>query len=357
MEYGQLTAPVQEQTKQEEAKKGISGSTIKIIAIVSMLIDHMAAALLTRILIQRGLFEISMQGMEQQLSWLAENALLYYGMMVMRFIGRLGFPIFCFLLVEGFQKTHNVGKYAFRLGIFALISEIPFDLAFSGKVLEFGYQNVYFTLLIGILALWAFDFFEKHDFRKEIQIVLTVAGILLLPGYLAIFAGNMVYGVMNSLTAMGVIRLMPDQSTRLAIWVALYLVFLVAMTVFYAIYRHVKGNDKAWRMCADLGTLAVAMFLADNLHTDYSGMGVLTIAMMYVFRRRKVISMLAGCIVLTLMSFSEITAFFALIPIALYNGKRGLKMKYFFYAFYPVHLLLIWLVALMMGMGWISVIG
>ena len=67
--------------------------------------------------------------------------------------------------------------------------------------------------------------------------------------------------------------------------------------------------------------------------------------------------MLAGCIVLTLMSFSEITAFLALIPVALYNGRRGLKMKYFFYAFYPVHLLLIWLAALMMGTGWVSVIG
>ncbi|MGN0167609.1 MAG: TraX family protein, partial [Acetatifactor sp.] len=61
--------------------------------------------------------------------------------------------------------------------------------------------------------------------------------------------------------------------------------------------------------------------------------------------------------VLTLMSFSEFTAFFALIPVALYNGRRGLKMKYFFYAFYPVHLLLIWLVALLMGMGWTSAIG
>ena len=358
MECGQYAAPVQGQTVQGATnRQGVSGSTIKIIAVIVMLIDHIAAALLTRVLIERGLFEIGTLGLEQQINWVMENAVLYYGMMVMRLIGRLGFPIFCFLLVEGFQKTHNVGKYAFRLGIFALISEIPFDLAFSGKMLEFGYQNVYFTLLIGILALWAFDFFEKHNLKKEIQSVLTVAGILLLPGYLAICASNIAYNTMNSLTATGVIKLMPDQSTRIALGVGMYLVFLVAMTIFYAVCRHVKGREKAWRMCADVGTLAIAMFVADNLRTDYSGMGVLTIVMMYVFRKRKVISMLAGCIVLTLMSFSEFTAFFALIPIALYNGRRGLKMKYFFYAFYPVHLLLIWLIALMMGMGWTSAIG
>ena len=61
--------------------------------------------------------------------------------------------------------------------------------------------------------------------------------------------------------------------------------------------------------------------------------------------------MLSGCIVLSLMSLSELPAFLTLIPIALYNGERGLKMKYFFYAFYPVHLFLIWLIAALMGMG------
>jgi hypothetical protein len=56
------------------------------------------------------------------------------------------------------------------------------------------------------------------------------------------------------------------------------------------------------------------------------------------------------------MALNEITAFFVLIPIALYNGRRGLKMKYFFYAFYPAHLLILWLIAAAMGMGWIAVV-
>lgn len=346
MDSAQLNAPVNEAPVQQQKKKGISGSTVKIIAVAAMLIDHVAAALLTRILIQRGLYEISAAGdLNRIMQWMTENAALYYGMMFMRLIGRLGFPIFCFLLVEGFQKTGNVKKYALRLGLFALISEIPFDLACSGKVLEFGYQNVYFTLFIGILTLCAFDFFSRHDFGKALQILLTLAGILLLPAYGAL----VIYNVLAGSGLFG-------QGMGTALFAGAYIVLLIVMLAVYAVYRNTKGSDGAWRMCANMAVLALAMFAADNLHTDYSGMGVLTIAVMYLFRKMKVISMLSGCIVLTIMSFSEITAFLALIPIALYNGERGLKLKYFFYAFYPVHLLIIWLIAAAMGMGWISAV-
>ena len=334
MESAQLTAPLQGEPVQVETKKrGISGSTIKIIAVAAMLIDHIAAALLTRILIERGLLEIGMQDMEQQINWVMENAALYYGMMIMRLIGRLGFPIFCFLLVEGFQKTRSVRKYAIRLGIFALVSEIPFDLATSGKVLEFGYQNVYFTLLVGILALCAVDRLSKHELAPALRWLFTVTGVLAPVGYVFLMTGISLAFYIGGAIAIGA-------------------------TLGVLIYRlKKKGLAEMQKLCASITAVAAAMLLADFLRTDYSGMGVLTIVMMYVFRRKKVVSMLSGCIVLTLMSFSEITAFFALIPIALYNGKRGLKMKYFFYAFYPVHLFLIWLVALLMGMGWISAIG
>ncbi len=328
------------------AKKGISGSTIKIIAIVAMLIDHISAVVITRVLVARGLYEVAMSGNSQQLmEWMSlENALLYMLMFVMRLIGRLGFPIFCFLLVEGFQKTKNIKKYVFRLGIFALISEIPFNLAISGKFFDFGYQNVYFTLLIGILALCAFDFIQKNDVKKLFQVLLTAAGILMLPAYVAIVVRNVLSGL---LMAFGVAAVP---------FVTIYLVLVIPMVIFYIIYRVTQGSDKAWKLFANLATLSLAMFAADNLHTDYAGFGVLTIVAMYLFRKKKVISMLAGCIVLTVTNFIEITAFFCLIPVACYNGKRGLKMKYFFYAFYPAHLLILWLIALAMGMGWIPAV-
>lgn len=76
---------------------------------------------------------------------------LYY---IMRGIGRLSFPLICFLLVQGFIYTRSLGKYLARIGCFALISEIPYDLAFSGKPAAWSSQNIFFTLGIGLAVLW-----------------------------------------------------------------------------------------------------------------------------------------------------------------------------------------------------------
>ena len=73
---------------------------------------------------------------------------------ILRIIGRIAFPIFCFLLVEGFMHTHDVIRYMTRIGLFALISEIPFDLLFYGRILDGTHQNVFFTLFIGLVMLY-----------------------------------------------------------------------------------------------------------------------------------------------------------------------------------------------------------
>ena len=73
---------------------------------------------------------------------------------LLRWIGRLAMPVLCFFIGEGLRHTRSPRRYLLRLTEFALLSELPFDLAFYGGI-EWGHQNVYFTLALGLLALWA----------------------------------------------------------------------------------------------------------------------------------------------------------------------------------------------------------
>ena len=250
-------------------RKGISGSTLKIIAIITMLIDHIGAGVLGRLRVVRGMNEAADLN-----AWIDANSTLVITYLMMRFVGRLAFPIFCFLLIEGFEHTHDVKKYALRLLSFCLVSEIPFDLLFNGKILEFGYQNVFFTLFIGLMVMWGFQVVENQERFAKFKKVIFDAGIL-----------------------------------------------------------------------------AAGILAAEFLNTDYAGIGVACIVLLYVFRKKKSYQLLAGCI-----GFSwELTAPLAFIPIAFYNGKRGLSLKYFFYIFYPAHLLILYIICWAMGMGPIAV--
>lgn len=333
------------QSSAAPAKKGISGSTIKLIAIIAMLIDHIGATILERMLMNRGFGLV--YGNDDMLSnWFQQgtNAILFIFYIGMRLIGRFGFPIFCFLLVEGFLHTHSCAKYALRLFLFALISEIPFDLAFMGKVVYIGYQNVFFTLFIGLIALWAFDTIANR-LRGGVPAVLFRIGGYLLPSLYAAV-------VLTNLTFNTIFVEFQDVLSNPYYLVGIFWIILALVTVLIVhLYGKKRGSQRSRVLCADLTVLTIAMLLADLLQTDYSGMGVLTICIMYACRRSKVKEMLAGCIVLTVMSFMEITSFLMLIPIAKYNGKRGLNIKYFFYAFYPVHLALLYLICRLMGIA------
>ncbi len=101
---------------------------LKIIALITMLIDHI-------------------------------GMVLYPGEMWLRAIGRLSFPLFCFLLTEGYNYTSSKKKYVIRLAVFAVLSEIPFDLAKSNMLFNWKEQNVFITLLLGFLLIWAYDRF------------------------------------------------------------------------------------------------------------------------------------------------------------------------------------------------------
>lgn len=144
----------------------LSGTQLKYIACISMLIDHFAASVLTIGLLQ--------SGRAAQEVW----SPVIWGM---RMIGRLAFPIYCFLLVEGFQHTHDFWKYAKRMLLFALVSELPFDWAFYQGI-YFGHQNVYFTLFLGLLAMEALEKFRIKEGGPTVQGILGAAACVVIAG-------------------------------------------------------------------------------------------------------------------------------------------------------------------------------
>lgn len=156
------------------------------------------------------------------------------------------------------------------MGIFTVVSEIPFNLAFRDKLWDNSYQNVFFTLWIGLLALY---FIQKIEERREWgQITQTIGTI---------------------------------------------------------------------------GITLTAMQLAEMLRTDYAAYGVFSIVILYLLRRNRIAQAIGGAI-----SFVwEMPAPLGFLPVLLYNGKRGMKMKYFFYIFYPTHLLILYAISKYMGLS------
>jgi len=253
---------------------------LKLIALISMLIDHIAAVVLLPLLRASGQI-VSVTGsfgfretlllhlFEHQQQWIAVYE-------IMRIIGRLAFPLYCFLLVQGFTLTHSRKKYAARLLGFVFLSELPFDLALTGRWISPDSTNVFLTLFLGFISLWMFSRFE--EFRKR-----TAE----MPGL---------------------------------IW----------------------KNILAW--IAAISTLCGICYLADLLHSDYGAAGVITILILYLLRRTPCFAQLAGVILLSVLldSVIEYYAVFSVVPVFFYNYKRGRPIKYLFYLFYPLHLLLLY---------------
>lgn len=148
----------------------LSGSVLKMIAIVIMFIDHAALILLSNYPpALQPLFSIG-----------TKNYSLYR---VCRDIGRAAFPIFCFLLVEGFIHTRNRRKYGLNLFLFACISEIPWNFMFT-NTWRYEKQNVFFTLFLGYLGFCALEYFWENQTMQIISLtVLFFAAHLLNADY------------------------------------------------------------------------------------------------------------------------------------------------------------------------------
>ena len=204
----------------------LSGSWLKVIAVLSMTIDHIA---------------------------------YYYGVSnpyvyeLMRTVGRIAFPTFAFLLAEGYVYTRNRQRYMLSLFTFAILSEIPWFLLNQDNS-----HNVLFTLLAGVIGMYIIDTNRNK------------------------------WVTLNSLVLIGCTTLMTE--------------------------------------------------------TDYSLNGFVLTLLFFMFRSRPDLQMLFGLPLMYEYGFMGILMAFAVIW--LYNGERGFirgkAWKYAFYAFYPVHLMMIY---------------
>ena len=268
---------------------------LKIIALASMIIDHTGAVFPH-----------------------------YFGL-EFRVIGRIAFPIFVYLLAEGFRHTRSPYKFLVRLGIFAIISEPFFDLALRSDLQAveyvslqfimdninfFAYTNIFYTLFFGGVAICGFDYIIKW---KE------------------------------------------SQSSRSAKPKA----------------RSERGSFSSFVYNNNLKIIAAGMLiiasliLAEVLTTDYASYGVMFILIMYAITNKK--ARLAVMAIMCVWQHSWILGFIfggyldfldilhimmipaTLVPVllvAIYNGKRGPNFKMVFYAVYPAHLAVLFIIAI-----------
>lgn len=151
-------------------KKIVTSDHIKIIAILTMLIDHIGA-----VLIENGLLHFNNEIQMIEILSTSWGNQWYMVDFFLRIIGRISLPLFCFLLVEGFIHTKNKKKYLLRLSLFALLSEIPFDLALYGTWCYIDAQNIFFTLALGLSVLIGIKKFTKQPF---IQFIIVIIGCI-----------------------------------------------------------------------------------------------------------------------------------------------------------------------------------
>ena len=234
----------------ENSKKIFSGSALKLIAVATMLIDHIASALLRNHSFFNQTLEIGSKSYDLSIY------------IFLRTIGRIAFPIYGFLLTEGFRYTHDRKKYALNLLGFALISEIPWNLLHGGTLL-YGSQNVFFTLFLGLLCMIIYETYQQ-DFKKQ-------------------------------------------------------LLYLSGIAVFGLFFK------------ADYGLKGIGFLFA-----------------MYLLREKKIPQALICTSILATTIPYTLGVACAFLPINLYNHERGFIKgkfwKYAFYAFYPVHILILYII-------------
>ena len=284
-------------------KRPLTGFQLKLIALAAMIVDHVGAVFPT------------------------PDAF--------RVIGRMAFPIYAFLIAEGCRHTRNRQRYLVRLGLFALISEIPFDLAFDvilmgerfPKVDFLRHTNVFYTLFFAVAAIHTYETLRCQP--RKFQLAGAAFGLL----------GTFLEGLAIALTGNALI--------------CLSLAYTWVLGTLFLYSRLPDGTLQPDRnfLSSVLATVPVLLILllTGLSKCDYDWFGVLLIAGLYLVgtsERAAVLLTIAMALYYGLLhplryGFRPWYLVFALAAAALaffYNGQRGRNCKWLFYWAYPVHI-------------------
>ena len=305
----------------------MSAFLIKIIASICMLIDHTGAV-----------FPVSTP-------------------FILRLIGRIAFPIYAYMIAQGCKHTKNINKYLLRLGIFALISEIPFDIAFKRYTMDgvlnlninfFAETNVFYTLFLGAACI---AIYERVKTKK--RPLLALVPLLIIPA-----------AVIPAFIFQDMI------SWRILLSIGFLIYLAVELFLSHCLPEsEASGKIMLSRKILSLILTVPVFMLGSILDTDYGMYGVIFILFFYLMkpenRITRTIAMvcvvflkygypyvwtlcnehginlftLPGQMMFLENSFAPFCFAFAAVPfVFLYNGKQGPKIKWAFYAFYPVHI-------------------
>lgn len=304
----------------------VNGLTLKIIAAVCMFIDHLGASVLERYIMNN-----------PASSW------MYIADQILRGIGRAAFPLYCFLLVEGFMHTGNLKKYILRLAVFAVISEIPFDLIRFTSLTEP-------TSIVGrdsAAAAALSDLSQQTDiltvFRALLQHQNTMFTLLL---------GLLTISVLRAIRTLGTVEPTPAAGTENDSKPNR------SQAIILSMFR-----DKYMPIVFSGVSVMIGLALAWFVKGDYGMYGYLAIVVLYQLTRAGItpaLSIALAVMLLACRSSDSLYALWLIIPLRLYTGARGpytRKTQFFFYWFYPAHLLLLALTCLLLrtsglDLGW-----
>lgn len=293
---------------------------LKLIAIVLMLLDHIG-------------YVFGIDG------W---NIINFESWQFLRGIGRIVFPIFAYCIVNGLQKTRDIEKYIERMLLFAAISQIPFTLSLyianlmpitSDESLYYFSFNKYGIVALGLVLL-GYLMIEKK-LLKKLFFVLALAVMassisLKIAGIWITYAGNL--NVFYTLT--------------------LGLVIISGIQKYYKDYK-IQARQKAV-LCIMM--LLVVFYIASR--ADYGIAGVALIVGLYIVREKKQWIILTVClwavIFYGMLHENWYNAMFACVAgglLYLYNGEKGMSVKYLFYFFYPVHLCILGIINILIRLN------